>query len=171
MAPVLQLQRMAGNRAVAALVARDPKTKSPPAKKKDLPKHNYVAIEGMEPILFESAQFGTGQRPTNTTGREAQPDAKPVLSDVVITTYQGEHSTELFKTTLGGPPFAAEVVFVKPDGQPYLKIKLKNAMISSYSVSGHGGGADGRPMETWVLNAEKVEFETLSGGAAASSGD
>jgi hypothetical protein len=162
---------MAGNRAVTALLARDAKTKPPPPKpKKDPPKQSYVAISGMDPIVFESAQLGG--RPSlspSHRGSEREAPATPV-AEVVITTIQGDHSTELFKRSLQGQPFSAEIVFVK-DGQPYMKIKLTHALISSYSVSGHGGGADARPMESWTLNAEKIEYETFGGGTAAGGAD
>jgi type VI protein secretion system component Hcp len=169
----MELQRMAGNRAVAALIARDPKTKSPPAKapagKQSAPKQNHVALSGMAPIPIESAQFGQ-TRAQARTDRE-KPESTPAHSDVVITAHLGDHSSELFQRSLRGEPFSAEVVFVKPDGQPYLKVKLTNVLIGSYSVSGHGGGPDARPMESWTLNAEKIEFEQLggapSGGTAA----
>lgn len=165
---------MAGNRAVAALLARDPKPKTPPAKapakKKDPPKQSYVAISGMDPIVFESAQLGgrPSVSPSNRgSGREAP---APAVAEVVVTTIQGDHSTELFKRSLAGQPFSAEIVFQK-DGKPYMKIKLTNALISSFSVSGHGGGADAKPMESWTLNADKIEYETFGGGTAAGGGD
>jgi type VI protein secretion system component Hcp len=164
LAPVLELQRMAGNRAVTALLARDPKPK-PPAKK-DPPKQRYVAISGMDPIVFESAQLESRSSlsPSNR-GREREAPTQ-TSAEVVITTSQGDHSSELFKRSLSGEPFSAEIVFVK-DGKPYMKIKLTNAMISSFSVSGRGGGADSRPLESWTLNATKIEYETFGGGTAA----
>src|SRR3954451_2753096 len=155
--PVMERERMTGTRAVTALLARDPKTKTP-ATKKPLPKQTYATLGAMDPIPIESAQFGTSR--AMRTDRE-KPKAPPTLSEVVITSYLGDHSTEMFQMSLRGEPFSAEVVFVKPDGQPYLKIKLTNALIGSYSVSGHGGGPDSKPMESWVLNAEKIEFENL----------
>ena len=33
------------------------------------------------------------------------------------------------------------------------------ALITSYSVSGHGGGVEDRPLESWVLNGTKIEYE------------
>jgi hypothetical protein len=167
LAPVLGLQRMAGNRAVATLIARDAKTKPPPAKTpaaKPLPKQTYVAISGIDPIPVESAQFGTTQRT-----RSDRESPKPVFtpSEVTVTSFLGDHSTAVFQMSLRGDPFSAEVVFVKSDGQPYMKIKLTNALITAYSVSGHGGGPDSKPMESWVLNAEKIEVEQLGGGGAA----
>jgi type VI protein secretion system component Hcp len=170
-APVLELQRMAGNRAVTALLARDPKPKSPakaPEKKKDPPKQSYVAISGMDPIVFESVQLGQAQRPT---GRGQEREApRPTVSEVVITTLQGEHSSELYQRSLWGEPFSAEIVFQK-DGKPYMKIKLTNALISSLNVSGHGGDTHSKPMEAWTLNADKIEYETFGGGTAAAGGN
>jgi type VI protein secretion system component Hcp len=164
---------MAGNRAVTALLARDPKTKTPPAKapakKKDPPKQSYVAISGMDPIVFESAQLGGRSNPAPSHRGSEREAPTPAVAEVVITTIQGEHSTELFKRSLWGEPFSAEIVFVK-DGKPYMKIKLTNALISSFSVSGHGGGADSKPMESWTLNADKIEYETFGGGTAEGGG-
>ena len=165
---------MAGNRAVAALLARDPKPKTPPAKapakKKDPPKQSYVAISGMDPIVFESAQLG-GRSSISPSHRGSEREAPaPAVAEVVVTTIQGDHSTELFKRSLAGQPFSAEIVFVK-DGKPYMKIKLTNALISSFSVSGRGGGADSKPLESWTLNADKIEYETFGGGTSAGGGD
>ena len=63
-----------------------------------------------------------------------------------------------------------EIRFVK-GGKAYLTIKLKQALISSYSVSGAGGGAEhDRPIESWTLNAAKVEYEADMGAAAPPPG-
>jgi type VI protein secretion system component Hcp len=161
---------MAGNRAVNALVARDPKTKPPPKpaakpKPKPAPDYNYVLIEGMDPIEFESASFGTSHHITSATGRGANREAAaPKISEVQVTSRLGPHSTEIFQKAMWGEGLAVEIVFVK-NGQPYLKVKLKNALIGGYSVSGHGGDSHDAPMESWTLNAESIEYET-SGGAA-----
>jgi len=160
---------MAGNRAVTALLARNPKTPAKaPEKKKDPPKQSYVAISGMDPIVFESAQFGPSQRPSGR-GQERE-SSRPVVAEVVISTVQGEHSTELFKRSLWGEPFSAEIVFQK-DGKPYMKMKLTNALISSFSVSGHGGDADSKPREVWTLSADKIEYETFGGSTGAAGGN
>jgi hypothetical protein len=36
-------------------------------------------------------------------------------------------------------------------------VKLHKALITSFSTSGHGGEG---PMDSWVLNAESIEFIT-----------
>src|SRR5580765_3674437 len=88
LAPVMELQRMAGNRAVTALLARDPKTKPPPAKpeapKKPPPKQTYASLGTLDPIPLESVQLGTS-RPQRTD-RE-KPERTPVVSEIVITTF------------------------------------------------------------------------------------
>jgi type VI secretion system secreted protein Hcp len=162
----MELQRMAGNRAVAALIARDTTTKTPPAKpKKDPPKQNHVVMSGMDPIVLQSAQVGGRQNPTSSSRAGQREGAAPQVAEIVITTILGEHSTQLFQRSLRGEPFSAEIVFVDKDGTPYLTIKLTNALISSYSVSGHGGGADSKPMESWTLNADKIEYTSAADGA------
>jgi type VI protein secretion system component Hcp len=161
---------MAGNRAVSALLARDPKTKTPPAKTPVKPKHSYVAIEGMDPILFESAQFGGSSSVSPSNRGNTREAHAPQIAEIVITTLLGDHSNELFRQSLQGKPFSAEVVYVRPDGQVYLKIKLTNALISSYSVSGHGGGPDSKPVESWTLNADKIDYENM-GDAKPNAGD
>jgi hypothetical protein len=35
-------------------------------------------------------------------------------------------------------------------------------LISAYSVSGHGGGPDSKPMESWTLNADKIDYESIA---------
>jgi type VI protein secretion system component Hcp len=170
---VIELQRMAGNRAVTALIARDPKpktpAKAPPPKKKELPKQSYVAIEGMDPIVFESAQFGQTRSIRGHAGESKEKEKTPEVAEINITTLMGDHSDALFQQSLYGKPFSAEIVFQK-DGVPYMKIKLKDVLISSYTVSGHGGGVDSKPMEAWTLNATKIEYETFGGGTAAPPG-
>src|SRR3954454_13854463 len=98
MAPVLELQRMAGNRAVAGLIARDPKTTRPPGKapdsKKSPPKQSYATVGAMDPLPIESAQFGTPRR--TRTDRE-KPRPTPALTEVVITSYLACHPIEIFQ--------------------------------------------------------------------------
>ena len=168
-APVLELQRMAGNRAVTALLARDPKPKTPakaPEKKKDPPKQSYVAISGMDPIVFESAQLGgrpsvaVGPRP-GTGSPDAGGRGGRDHDDPGRALHRAVQTVALGRALLGGDRVRQK------DGKPYMKIKLTNALISSFSVSGHGGGADSKPMESWTLNADKIEYETFGGGTAA----
>src|SRR3954452_4929992 len=88
-APVLELQRMAGNRAVTALLARDPKPKTPPAKepaKKAPPQQSYVGIRGMDPIVLESARLGGRRRRTGAHRGSERVAPAQAVAEVVITT-------------------------------------------------------------------------------------
>ena len=51
------------------------------------------------------------------------------------------------------------IAFVKQDGTSYLKIVLQNTLITSYSVSGHGGDPQARPTESLSLNFTKITYE------------
>jgi type VI protein secretion system component Hcp len=41
-----------------------------------------------------------------------------------------------------------------------MKLVLQNTLISSYSVSGHGGDAPSGPMESLSLNFSNITYET-----------
>src|SRR5215210_621487 len=156
-ADVLALQRTAGNRAVGALLARQPK----PAAPKEKPKEpapvtgNRVVFPGIGTIPVESVQMGGGRNITNPSGTgSGREGGAPAISEIVITSLQGEHSTALFRASLDGK--GADVEVILESGKQKMVLKLKNALVSSYSVSGHGGD---KPLESWTLNFTAIEFE------------
>jgi hypothetical protein len=55
------------------------------------------------------------------------------------------------------------------EGKPYARIKVHGAVVSAYST-GAGSGGHSKPVETWSLNADGVEWE-LPGGDGGGSGD
>jgi type VI secretion system secreted protein Hcp len=171
--PVLALQRQIGNRAVGALIARGPTPKTPvkPPPKKDpepLKDGIWATVPGVGTIQLHSAQIGTHRNMTTPAGRGANREASaPQVTEVVVTSDLGDHSNNLFRQALWGEGKDVEIRFVK-GGKAYLTIKLKQALISSYNVSGHGGGVDSKPMESWALNAIKIEYETDMQGAPES---
>jgi hypothetical protein len=151
---VLALQRAAGNRAVTSLLARDPAPKAPPAKPAPappLPTSNYVAFPGVGTIPLMSVSFGVvysghgGQAPGAT-------DKKP---DIRLSSEQGPHSEALFKATMWGEPTDVEIVFVR-DGTPYRRMKVKGALVISYTTSGPRGSQE-TAYETWTLNYQSIE--------------
>jgi len=78
----------------------------------------------------------------------------------VITKLQDSVSTALYRETLDGEGKLIVIAFVKEDGTSYTTIVLQNTLISSYSVSGHGGGVtDSRPTESLSINFTKITFE------------
>ena len=149
-AELLALQRSAGNRAVAAMLARD--TKTPPKPKEDKaappkPTGPHVTIAGIGLIPLESFQWGSHQ------GAGGHGGGQPQVTEMQFSSKIGPHSNDLFRATLSGEAHDAEIVYPTQDGE--LRIKLKGAMVSSYSMSGEGKDA----MESWTLNFTGVEFK------------
>ena len=127
-------------------------------------------VPGIATIPLQSAQLGATQMP-NTTGRETSREpVAPRLADITVTSDQGDHSDRLFRAAMQGDNLGVlEIRFIKR-GRAYMTIKLHNAMISSFSVSGSGGDAHGKPLESWNLNGDKIEYETEQAGNAPPPG-
>jgi len=112
-------------------------------------------------IQLQSAQLGTNRNITTSTGRGTNREASaPTTQEIVITKLQDSVSTALYRETLDGEGKLIVIAFVKEDGTSYTTIVLQNTLISSYSVSGHGGGVtDSRPTESLSINFTKITFE------------
>jgi hypothetical protein len=137
-ARMLALQRTVGNHAVAAMLAREAAPKEEPA-------HTLAIIEGLGTIPLESVSLGQEQKGGS---RE-----KPVTTrEVSMTSKQGKHSSDLQRASIDGRSFEVELLIGDK-----LRVKLHKAMISTFSMSGHGGEG---PMDSWSLNAESIEFIT-----------
>ena len=120
-----------------------------------------VKAKGFEGwIQLQSAQLGTNRNITTSTGRGTNREASaPAIQEVVITKLQDSVSTALYRETLDGEGKLIVIAFVKEDGTSYTTIVMQNTMISSYSVSGHGGVTDSRPTESLSLNFANITFE------------
>jgi hypothetical protein len=155
---VLRLQRSAGNRAVAAMLARDT-TKSP-----EKPKDGKGAAAGGPRVVFpgigeipiHSLQWAGGRGAPGTGGGKADSP-----KEVAFTSTVGEHSTALLRESLTGDAKDVEVVWPSHDGKGMLRITLKAALVSTYTTSGGDP-----PMETWALNFQAVEIQQPDGGSA-----
>ena len=113
-------------------------------------------------IELESAQIGISRNMSNPTGRGSNREGTaPTVQEIVVTKNQDSVSTALFRAALDGSGKLIVIAFVKADASAYLKIVLQNTLITSYSVSGHGGVSHDRPMESLSLNFTKVTYETL----------
>src|SRR5262245_42277971 len=110
-------------------------------------------------IELHSAQLGVNRHVTNATGRGSNREASaPSVSEIVITKDLDCASTDLVKASLWGEGKKVKIDFCKTDKdkfENYLQIELENTMVSSYSVSGHGGESHSRPMESLSLNFTK----------------
>ena len=108
-------------------------------------------------IQLQSAQLGTNRHTTTPTGRGTNREAS-ATQDIVITKLQDSVSTALYKEALYGEGKLIVIAFVKEDGTTSMTLVLQNTLISSYNVSGHGGG-DSRPTESLSINFTKMTFE------------
>jgi type VI protein secretion system component Hcp len=151
-ARVLALQRQAGNRAVVALLARTPRTEAP-AQPKDT--HAIVATLGTIPLL----SFSWG-----VSGRRDR-DGGPGVKELSLSSEAGSHSPALWRAAAEGTPLGTVEIVLMKDGKPYARIKLHGAVVSAYST-GAGSAGRSKPVETWSLNADGVEWEIPRGDDA-----
>lgn len=119
-----------------------------------------VTAKGYEGwIELQSAQLGSGRSISSPSGSGGQGAGKIHFSDIQITKHQDAASAALFRQSIHGDGKMIVIVFVK-DGSAYLTIVLRDALISSYSVSGHGGASSDRPMESLTLSFTQITYNT-----------
>src|SRR4051812_44052891 len=101
-------------------------------------------------IELQSAQIGSNRHVTNPTGQNREA-AVPSVSEIVVTKFADDSSTALLRSALRGKGTKVTIEFVREDGSPYLQIEMEDCLISNYTVSGHGGTAESKPMESLSL--------------------
>lgn len=115
-------------------------------------------------IELESAQCGVNRHIETATGRGANRSAgAPSLSEITCTKNLDKASVNIFKASLSGEGKKCVIDFCRTEGdkvEKYLTITLENTLISSYSISGHGGS--GTPMESLSLNFTKIEYAMVN---------
>jgi type VI protein secretion system component Hcp len=118
-----------------------------------------MIIDGKTVIPLESAQLGQQRHMTNATGRGIEQDKSlDVGGEMVVTLKQGKWSSDLFRESLSGRGFkTVEIVFPGKDGKG-MRVILEDVLISSYSVSGHGGADHDSPMDSISLNFKNRTF-------------
>jgi type VI secretion system secreted protein Hcp len=119
-----------------------------------------VTAKGFEGwIELESAQVGMHRSIRSPTGRGANREAsQPGVQEIVIAKLQDAVSTALFRESLRGEGRLIVIAFVKED-TAYMTLVLQNTLISSYSISGHGGAGHSAPMESFSLNFTNITYE------------
>jgi Type VI secretion system effector, Hcp len=146
---VLNLQQAAGNRAVGAILARQPGTKE--AEKEQEQRTSHVLIPDLGKIELVSFQWGE-QR-----GRGR--DEEPMLSELSLTTAVGKHSNALMKAAVKGTTFKElEIVHYHASGAG-VRLKLTDVMLVSYQVA--GGSQSDKPLETWTITFGTVKQEYI----------
>jgi type VI secretion system secreted protein Hcp len=107
-------------------------------------------------IELQSAQLGTNRQVTSASGRGTNRD-QPSVSEIVVTKLMDSASTALFRQSTWGEGKMVVIAFVK-DGTTYMTIILRDTLISSFSVSGHGGVSNAKPMESLSLNFSGITY-------------
>jgi hypothetical protein len=157
---VLALQRTAGNQAVARslAVARDAKAPPKPEEKGEERKSTVsIEISGLGTIDLESLQMegprgpGAGGQGRRRPG-EREGEQKPRMA-VNATMRMNDKASELHRAMLSGKPFETVVIRIGT-----LTVTMKNAMLTSVSVSG-GGEGPGEERMSFSLEGEEPEFK------------
>jgi type VI secretion system secreted protein Hcp len=88
---------------------------------------------------------------------------KASVSDITVSKMQDSASTGLAKAALSGKILKkVEIHFEDRDSDTpleYYRYELKNVFITSYQISGGGGGGDPLPLESISMNFEEVTWE------------
>ncbi|MCE9529819.1 MAG: type VI secretion system tube protein Hcp [Planctomycetes bacterium] len=117
-------------------------------------------------IELQSCQMGTHRNVTSAVGGSSNREASaPSISEIVITKNLDAASAELFRASLVGEGKKVKIDFCKTDKDkltPYLQLELENTLVSSFSLSGHGGSGNSAPMESLSINFTKISLNHLS---------
>ena len=123
----------------------------------------YMKYEGIEGeaigkhkgwIELDSCQLGVNRSKNSA------------INEIVISKRNDSSSPHLFKESLVGNERKVIIDFVNNENEaPYLSIILENAMITSYSISGNGGGSD-RPSESLSISATKITYASTPTSAS-----
>lgn len=115
-------------------------------------------------IVLETAMYGTHTNVGSTTGQGVNRDSSsPAISEIVVTRYVDIGSTELFQEYLHGEEVKVVIDFVSPASKndvPYLSSEMEAVTLTSYNVSGHGGGGENKPMESLELTPKKITYRS-----------
>src|SRR5215203_2642442 len=161
---LLALQRTAGNQAVSALLARSPEGAVPTDEKGAKAAGRRATLPGIGTIPLLSVNLdpnrvgGAGGGRGGSVGREET----RLPSELVVSSKVGKHTAALSKALLDGK--AMDVEIVMPSDKAVVRLSLKGALVSSYSVSGE--------TESWALTFSSISFSVdRKPGEPDSSGD
>ena len=112
-------------------------------------------------IIIDSLQAGVGRSIPSGAKDQQRTKGDTTLMDVVCVRNLDKSSTKLQEACANGTFFKEVEIHlcttVKNKQEPYLKYKLYDAIVSSYSFSGNASGSP-LPMESLSLNYTKVEW-------------
>lgn len=124
-------------------------------------KGNVTAEGFKDHYKAESFSFAVNRNLSMATGSTSNRESdNPTLSEVVLTKFADNSATELFKDAVGGGKGAqgkqVVIKFVQTGSkgdEVFMEYTLKNAMVSSYSVSASGSD---QAMEVISLNYTEI---------------
>ncbi|WP_185817641.1 Hcp family type VI secretion system effector [Shewanella atlantica] len=125
---------------------------------------DWIIIESMSSPLF-TAQTGSD---TGSCQLNLPPRGDTTPGDVVIVRELDRSSVKLQQASCDGVQFDEAIIDLvsskRRGSEPYLRYKLKDVIVTSYSVGpGTNSTGDTVPMESISLNFSKVEFEYVKG--------
>lgn len=121
-------------------------------------KGNVTAVGYEDWIELDSFQFGVGRGLSMEVGNMANREAtRPSISEITITKMMDNSSGGLFKESLVGVEGVVVQIHIVQTGsqkvEKFAAYELTDTLISSYSISGSGGGA---PHESLSLSFSKI---------------
>lgn len=123
----------------------------------------YGSVEGdvQQPahrrwIELWSVQMGTYRSGGGGTHRGT---GSANLTEISVTKGLDAASSGLYREALTGQGVTAWIDYVDSDGDVYLRVEMKETLVSSYSISGSGD----RSTESLTLNFTKVFFTSRPG--------
>ena len=115
-------------------------------------------------VIIESLSFPIHRSIVESAKDQQRTKGETSLGDVHVTRQLDKSSTKLMEACANGTFFKeVEVHFcttVKDKQEPYLKYKLYDVIISSYSFSGHASG-NPLPQESIAMNYTKAEWNYI----------
>lgn len=131
-------------------------------------------VEGHDDwITIETLSLNV-HRDITASGKGTDRDtSNPHISEMILTKSSDMASSDLFSQACGGKSLGeAEIHFIQTGGdksQVFLKYKLTDAIVSSYSISSGGE----RPVETIGLNYTqiKTQYDQFSGDKVATGSE
>ena len=112
-------------------------------------------------LNLESVQFSNSRTPEGHRGVGGSRDGGSLsLTELTATGTLSDGLGDLFNASLRGDTYTVTIDFVKKgEDEPYMQVTLKGAMVSSYSMSGHGGDSHSKPMVAFSLNYTSIEYK------------
>jgi type VI protein secretion system component Hcp len=169
----VRLQELLGNASTTGVIERsalqrETATEAEPAKGGDDVKASGVVMTVADVGSFplESFSWGASKPPPPPRGKEDEKEEKNKPTELLATKKHDDHSAKLHLIATEGRPISEVVVVLHgADGKPYLTIKLKGVLISSYTMGGDPGGGDAYENFSLVFDDFEQEFHGGGGGA------